>query len=62
MNSTNAIISISTQTGFSYLILFKNDLSEANWKLLKILSGDGTTRLVNDPTGGTQRFYKILVQ
>jgi beta-glucanase (GH16 family) len=55
-------LSVPTRTGFSYLVLYKNNLTDANWTLLKILTGDGTTQLVNDTTGGSQRFYEVLIQ
>ena len=62
MSGANTILSIPTQAGFSYLVLFKNDLTEANWKLLTLVSGDGTTLSVNDPAARTGRFYRVLVQ
>jgi beta-glucanase (GH16 family) len=62
VNGANATLSVPTQVGFSYLVLFKNNLTDANWKLLKILTGDGTTQLVNDTPGGAMRFYRVLIQ
>ena len=58
----NFKLSIPTQAGFSYLELFKNDLADANWKVMNILVGDGTTQTIIDPIGGTRRFYMVLVQ
>jgi beta-glucanase (GH16 family) len=58
----DTVLSISTETGFSYLILYKGNLTDANWDVLTIIKGDGTTRLVIDSTGGAKRFYWVAVQ
>lgn len=62
MTVTGPTLSVPTRSGFSYLVLYKNNLTDASWILLKILTGDGTTQSVNDTTGGSQRFYQILIQ
>jgi beta-glucanase (GH16 family) len=59
---SNVRLSLPTQSGFSYLVLYKNSLTEATWKLLHILPGNGAVQLYNDATGGAQRFYTVLVQ
>ena len=43
-------------------MMYKNSLADADWKLLKILTGDGTVQVINDTTGGSQRFYKVLIE
>lgn len=55
-------ISFATQTGSDYILLYKNNLSDASWTVQSITVGDGTTKTVTDTTGGGQRFYKVLVQ
>lgn len=62
MTVAGPVLSIPTRSGFSYLVLYKNNLTDSNWILLKILTGDGTTQMVNDMTGGSQRFYQVLIQ
>ena len=56
-------ISLPTQTGASYTVLYKDTLQDSTWKLLTILQGDGATKSYTD-TGatGTQRYYRCLVQ
>jgi len=61
-SGNNTGLAVPTQPGFSYLVLFKNDLADPSWQVLTILTGDGTTQLVSDPTGGAMRFYKVLIQ
>jgi beta-glucanase (GH16 family) len=53
---------VSTQSGFSYFILYKNKLTDATWKVFKILTGDGTVQPVYDATGGSQRFYTVMIE
>jgi beta-glucosidase len=59
---SNPVLSFSTQPNFNYMVVYKNDLSESYWKLLAILSGDGTTQTFSDLPGATARFYAIVVQ
>jgi hypothetical protein len=59
---SNPVLSFPTQPDFNYMVVYKNDLSESYWKLLAILSGDGTTQTFADLPGATARFYAIVVQ
>jgi hypothetical protein len=62
LSGGNINLSFLTQTGFSYQIQYKNDLSDANWSNLgNAVAGDGTTKSVSDPTAG-KRFYRLQVQ
>ncbi|HZV34218.1 MAG TPA: hypothetical protein VFB72_06530 [Verrucomicrobiae bacterium] len=62
MSGTYPAVSFQTQAGFNYTILYKNNLSDPAWKALTIVSGDGTVKTITDSTGGSQRFYKVMVQ
>jgi len=62
LRDSSPVLSFSTQPGFNYMVVYKNALSECYWKLLAIRSGDGTTQTFADLSGGTARFYAMVVQ
>ncbi len=62
MNAGSPSLSFATQPGFNYTVLYKNSLADPTWKALTIVNGDGTVKTVPDGTGGSQRFYKVMVQ
>jgi hypothetical protein len=53
-----------SSNGSSYTVLYKNNLSDASWSTLSVISGDGTAKTVPDNTAGGQphRFYKLQIQ
>jgi T5SS/PEP-CTERM-associated repeat protein len=54
--------SFQTQAGPSYVIEFKNALTDAQWDTLEMRVGDGSIMTVTDPVAiGTSRFYRIRV-
>ena len=59
---SNPVLSFSTQSGFNYMVVYKNTLSDSYWKLLAILPGDGTTETFANLPGATARFYAIVAQ
>jgi hypothetical protein len=61
LNGSNNVISFPTQAGFSYLVVYKDNLEDAYWKLLSIVTGDGTTKTVTDTINNSQRFYKVVL-
>ncbi len=61
LSGTNAVLSFPTQTGFTYLVVYKDSLADMNWKLLSIVTGDGTMKAVTDPVNNPQRFYKLAM-
>jgi beta-glucanase (GH16 family) len=61
-SATGVSVSVPTEAGFSYVVLYKNDLTDASWKVLRILSGDGSTQRLIDTAGQARRFYKVLVE
>lgn len=60
LSGTNTVIAFPTQAGFSYLVVYKDDLSDPYWKLFAIVAGDGTIKNVTDPANKSQRFYKVV--
>jgi beta-glucosidase len=61
LSTTNTVLSFPTQVGFTYLVVYKDNLEDAYWKLLGIVAGDGTTRVVTDTINEPQRFYKLVM-
>ena len=62
MSNSSPVLSFSTQTNFTYWVVYKNKLTESVWKLLAVVSGDGSTQTFADLSGATTRFYAIVVQ
>jgi hypothetical protein len=52
-------ISLPTQAGATYRVFYRANLATGNWILLNNLLGDGTRKVVSDPIGASQRFYKV---
>ena len=61
-SNSSPVLSFSTQTNFNYMVVYKNHLSESLWKLLAVVSGNGSTRTFADLPGATTRFYAIVAQ
>jgi T5SS/PEP-CTERM-associated repeat protein len=62
---TGATMSFSfqTQVGPSYVVEFKNALTDAQWSTLETRVGDGSVVTITDAVAvGTSRFYRIRVQ
>ncbi len=56
-------VSVQTQFGASYILQFKNLLTDPSWTPLPAVPGDGTLKaLVDTNAVGTQRFYLLQVQ
>jgi len=59
----NIHISFPTETGYSYQLQYKNNLTDANWTSVgSAVSGNGTAQAVNDPAATGSRFYQVKVQ
>jgi hypothetical protein len=54
-----AALSFPTQAGKTYQVFYRTSLNSGDWALLTTVVGDGTTKTVNDNSGGT-RFYKVV--
>jgi beta-glucosidase len=59
--SSNSIpvLSFPTQNGVNYLVVYKDRLNDAYWKLLMPVAGDGSDKVILDTANQTQRFYKV---
>ena len=60
VSGANMILSFPTQTGASYQVLYKNDLSDASWQTLQTITGDlsGHTN-ISTTMPPTKRFYRV---
>lgn len=59
-NNTNVLISFLTQSGLSYQLQYKNNLTDANWTPVgSSLSGNDAVQSVADLAGGSGRFYRV---
>ncbi|HSU54978.1 MAG TPA: hypothetical protein VLT36_13045, partial [Candidatus Dormibacteraeota bacterium] len=54
-------MSFPTEAGRMYRVYYKEELSDA-WKLLTIVSGDGTTRTVRDNVAWQKCFYRVSAE
>jgi uncharacterized repeat protein (TIGR01451 family) len=56
-------MSIPTQTGFSYRVEYKDQLTDPAWSTLTTVVGNGTTQTITDPGPlPPTRFYRVLVE
>ena len=61
-NNTNVLISFLTQSGLSYQLQYKNNLTDANWTPVgSSLSGNNAVQSVADLAGGSSRFYRVQI-
>jgi hypothetical protein len=56
----NVVISFPTQAGAAYRVFYRTNLTTGNWNLLNSVLGDGTVKSISDPSGGTNRYYKVV--
>jgi hypothetical protein len=61
-SGSNFVLTFPTVSGHGYWVTYKDNMSDANWKLLGTVTGDGTVKVVNDPVAPkTKRFYRLMV-
>lgn len=61
-SGTNLTISFQTITGIDYTLEYKNDLNQPTWIPIATVNGNGTVRMLTDPsTKAPQRFYHVRV-
>ena len=61
-NGTNVVVSFLAQSGLSYQLQYKNNLTDANWTLLGgTVSGSNTVQSLSDSANGSGRFYRVQV-
>ncbi|HSU55913.1 MAG TPA: hypothetical protein VLT36_17790, partial [Candidatus Dormibacteraeota bacterium] len=58
----NIVLSFPTETGLTYSVYYKNNLTDANWTFLTSVSGTGSVRTVIDPRAGDKKFYRLQIQ
>jgi PKD repeat protein len=62
-DATNFMFSFSTVTGKTYVVQFKDLLTDPDWQTLSSVPGDGTLQTVtNSLAASPQRFYRLNVQ
>jgi hypothetical protein len=59
----NISLSFATESGFSYQVRYKDELSDSSWNNLgSAIPGDGMVKTVSDPASGAKRFYRLEAQ
>ena len=66
INGANIQLSFPTQTGHTYTMYYKNNLTDSSWTLLvgggNPVTGNGLTQSVTDGLGPGHRFYLLTIQ
>jgi hypothetical protein len=63
VSGSNIQLSFPTQTGFSYTMFWKHNLTDPTWTPLGgPVPGNGSVMSVTDGLGGSSRFYELTVQ
>jgi hypothetical protein len=63
LSGTNVVLSFPSQSAFSYLVAYKNNLTDPSWTPLgSAVAGNGLTQSVTDSLGQSHRFYILTVQ
>jgi hypothetical protein len=57
----NISLSFPTQLGKTYTVQYKNNLTDVSWSTLTTTNGTGVNAVVSDPTGNSQRFYRLSI-
>jgi hypothetical protein len=56
-------ISVPSVTGRRYILEFSDSLAGANWRAVGAVAGDGSVKILRDPTATLQpRFYRVRVE
>ena len=54
------VVGVPTRSGRVYALECTESLERVDWKLLPRVAGDGSVRLLKDPSAsGSQRFYRV---
>ena len=61
LSNSLPMLSFSTQTNFTYWVVYKNNLGDGQWKLLAAIPGSGASQTVADLPNATTRFYAVVV-
>jgi hypothetical protein len=61
-SSGNVVITFVAQTGFSYQVQYKTNLTDATWNPLgSAIPGNNAVHTVSDPIAGASRFYRVQI-
>ena len=55
-------LSFPTQTGHTYTVQYKVNLTDAVWQTLSSVSGNNAVQIVADPATQSRRFYRLAIQ
>jgi hypothetical protein len=55
-------LSFPTDTGSTYTVQYKTNLTDVSWQTLTSTNGTGATAVVTDTPDSGQRFYQLLIQ
>jgi hypothetical protein len=58
----NVQLSFPTQSGVSYRVRVRDDLTAGSWSLRTNVQGDGAVKSVTDPAGQSERFYELVTR
>lgn len=58
----NMQLSFLTQSGPSYTVQYKTNLTDAAWNTLTVTNGTGTSAVVKDPATKSHRYYRLSIQ
>ena len=63
IRGNNVVLSFPTQTGFKYVVSYKNNLTDPAWTPLGApVNGTGLTQSITDSLSQSQRFYVLTIQ
>jgi hypothetical protein len=63
ISGTNIVLSLPTQTGFNYLLSYKNNLTDPSWTTLGgSVAGNGMIQTMTDGISQSHRFYRVTIQ
>lgn len=62
LSSGSIHLTFPTQTGRSYTVQHKLNLTDATWQTLTTTNGTGNPAIISDPATNTRRFYQVQVQ
>lgn len=61
-SGNNIALAFPTQSGKTYTVQYKNALTNGVWNTLTTTNGTGVNAIVNDPSTGSQRYYRLSIQ
>jgi hypothetical protein len=62
LSGGNLRLAFPTQSGFTYTVLCKTNLTDASWSTLTTTNGTGAAAVVTTPANQAKRFYRLSIQ